>query len=105
MTDLAPSDPFPCPFCRSTRVVFTGGGQTFLHYRCQDCSEVWTSMADHARRNRRAAPDGYAAPVGTAFAPVSRSRCILRLAVLFDVIDAVSRDGQSSRCRRGGNFF
>ena len=37
-------DRFPCPFCRSTRVFLIGSGRTFLHYRCPDCSEVWTAM-------------------------------------------------------------
>ena len=75
MTDLAPSDPFPCPFCRSTRVVFTGGGQRSFITAARTAPKVRTSMRPR-RRNRRAAPDGYAAPVTTAFAPVSRSRCI-----------------------------
>ena len=74
MTDLAPADPFPCPFCRSTCVVFTGGGQTFLHYRCQDCSEVWTSIADHRIETVDRLLTARRRPSGTAFAPVSRSR-------------------------------
>ena len=39
------TSPFPCPFCRSGQVVLTGGGRTFLHYRCGACSEVWTAQA------------------------------------------------------------
>ena len=40
-----PTKPFPCPFCQSGRVVLVGGGLVFLHYRCGECSEVWTAMA------------------------------------------------------------
>jgi transposase-like protein len=36
---------FPCPFCQSTHVFLIGGGQSFVHYRCPDCSEVWTAMS------------------------------------------------------------
>jgi transposase-like protein len=46
MTTRTPSSPlFPCPFCQSTRVFLIGGGQAFVHYRCPDCSEVWTAMS------------------------------------------------------------
>jgi hypothetical protein len=38
-------EPFPCPFCDSPHVDLVGGGLVFLHYRCNDCSEVWTAMA------------------------------------------------------------
>jgi hypothetical protein len=38
-------EPFPCPFCRSSRVVLIGGGLVFLHYECAECAEVWTAMA------------------------------------------------------------
>ena len=38
-------EPFPCPFCHSTRVILVGGGLVFLHYECADCAEVWTAMA------------------------------------------------------------
>ena len=40
-----PEQPFPCPFCQSSRVVLLGSGLVFLHYRCAECSEVWTAMA------------------------------------------------------------
>lgn len=39
-----PADAFPCPFCRGNHVVLSGGGQTFLHYHCSECAEVWTAM-------------------------------------------------------------
>lgn len=42
---LHPPDPFPCPFCHSSRVALVGGGLVFLHYQCQDCAEGWTAMA------------------------------------------------------------
>jgi hypothetical protein len=41
----APSPPFPCPFCQSSRVDLVGGGLVFLHYKCGQCAEVWTAMA------------------------------------------------------------
>jgi transposase-like protein len=39
------TQPFPCPFCQSSRVVLLGGGLVFLHYECAECAEVWTAMA------------------------------------------------------------
>ena len=36
--------PFPCPFCRSTWVHLVSNGRQFLHYHCEDCSEVWTAQ-------------------------------------------------------------
>ena len=50
MTTTTPSQQFPCPFCQSKRVVLIGGGPAFLHYRCPDCSEVWTAMKIMTRR-------------------------------------------------------
>ena len=44
MTTAEPN-PFPCPFCQSSRVVLVGGGLVFLHYECSACHEVWTAMA------------------------------------------------------------
>ena len=38
-------DAFPCPFCESKHVELVGSGLVFLHYRCGECSEVWTAMA------------------------------------------------------------
>ena len=35
---------FPCPFCGSGSVHVVGGGQRFLHYRCETCAEFWTGM-------------------------------------------------------------
>lgn len=54
-----PELPFPCPFCRSSRVALIGGGLAFLHYQCAECSEVWTAMADSCpeSRHRRLAPE------------------------------------------------
>src|SRR5262249_7027450 len=35
---------FPCPFCQSRHVSLLSGGRQFLHYKCTDCSEVWTAQ-------------------------------------------------------------
>jgi transposase-like protein len=43
------SDTFPCPFCRSTQVLLSGTGRTFVHYHCADCAEVWTAMSAKPR--------------------------------------------------------
>jgi transposase-like protein len=48
-TEPAAADPFPCPFCRGTRVALSGKGRTFVHYRCSDCAEVWTAMSAKPR--------------------------------------------------------
>lgn len=45
-SETAPQSPFPCPFCRSARVLLLGGGLVFLHYKCGECAEVWTAMAE-----------------------------------------------------------
>lgn len=56
-----PHAPFPCPFCRASRVVLIGGGLVFLHYQCAECSEVWTAMGQPGGgyAARRVAADSY----------------------------------------------
>ena len=39
-------DASTCPFCHSAGVVLVGEGRHFLHYRCDDCAEVWTAQVD-----------------------------------------------------------
>ena len=36
--------PFPCPFCRGTRVNAVDQGRVLAHYRCVTCAESWTAM-------------------------------------------------------------
>ena len=50
-------DAFPCPFCESRHVEVVGSGLVFLHYRCGECSEVWTSMAARPAVVRARTPD------------------------------------------------
>ena len=48
---------FPCPFCESKHVEVVGSGLVFLHYRCGECSEVWTAMASRPAVVRPRTPD------------------------------------------------
>ena len=50
-------DAFPCPFCESRHVELVGSGLVFLHYRCGECSEVWTAMASKPAVVRTRTPD------------------------------------------------
>jgi hypothetical protein len=45
MTTSEASPAFPCPFCQSSHVALVGNGLVFVHYKCTECSEVWTAMA------------------------------------------------------------
>jgi hypothetical protein len=45
MTTDDPNLAFPCPFCQSRHVALVGSGLVFVHYKCTECSEVWTAMA------------------------------------------------------------
>jgi transposase-like protein len=57
--------PFPCPFCHSPAVVVAGNSRSFVHYRCEDCAEVWTAQ--------RATPLPAARVVSTQAAAVKRT--------------------------------
>ena len=57
MTTLSARPVFPCPFCRSSSVARVGGTERLVHYRCDDCAEIWTALTlttDAAREQRRA---------------------------------------------------
>jgi len=61
MSTPARPERFPCPFCGGNRVRLTGGSQTFLHYLCAECAEVWTAMAGRMRPDpvpRQSVPRG-----------------------------------------------
>jgi transposase-like protein len=53
--NTAPQSPdrFPCPFCRAARVRVTGQTESFVHYVCSECAEVWTAMSFRPRTERR----------------------------------------------------
>ena len=56
-------DAFPCPFCESKHVELVGSGLVFLHYRCGECSEVWTAMVSRPAVVRRRIPDHEEVPL------------------------------------------